>query len=364
MTPKILVISNYRDYHTTRPEANIFIGLAKKGFDITVMTYADSALVSEFEAVGIKIVDFHPEKKHDKAEIAYIRAYILEHKIDILHVFNNPSTVNGIKAAKGLDVKVVLYRGYTGNIYWWMPSDYSKFLSPRVDKIFCNSKGVEELLHRQLFFDKSKAITINKGHDLAWYNDYQPYDIRSELGLDKDAFLFINVANNRRMKGIPYLLKAFNDLPDSVDAHILLAGNGMDDPKHLKIINQGTKKDKIHILGFRPNVLNIVTSCQSFVLSSIKGESITKSVIEAMSLGKAPIITDIPGNQELVINKESGLIVKSKDSKGLMLAMKTLMEQPELCEEYGKKAKERVFTHLNTNTTIEKTKQMYLDLMK
>jgi L-malate glycosyltransferase len=362
--PKVLVISNYKDYHTTRPEANIFIGLAKLGFEIHIMTYKEAKLVEEFEAVGIKVIDNQPEKKFDKGEIATIRQYIIDNKIEIVHLFNNEAIVNGIKAAKGLDVKVVLYRGYTGNIYWWLPMDYDKFLSPRVDKIFCNSVGVEQLLHRQLFFKKDKAITINKGHDLNWYSSYEEYDIRKELGLSPDAFLFINVANNRRMKGIPYLLEAFNQLPKEVDAHLLLAGKGMDDPKHLEIINTGPRKDFVHILGFRKDVLPIVKSCNSFVLSSIKGESITKSVIEAMSLGIAPIITDIPGNIELVNHKESGLVVKSKNSASLSQAMLDLYQDKAKCSLYGENARKRVATHLNTENTILQTKVMYEDLLK
>ena len=52
MAIKVLVISNYREYHTVRPEAETFIGLAKLGFEITVMTYGDSKYVEDFERPG------------------------------------------------------------------------------------------------------------------------------------------------------------------------------------------------------------------------------------------------------------------------------------------------------------------------
>jgi len=39
---KVLVISNYRSFHTVRPEAEIFIGLAKRGVEVHVMTAGDS----------------------------------------------------------------------------------------------------------------------------------------------------------------------------------------------------------------------------------------------------------------------------------------------------------------------------------
>ncbi|MCD6090189.1 MAG: glycosyltransferase family 4 protein [Bacteroidales bacterium] len=363
MAIKVLVISDYRNYITARPEAEIFIGLAKMGFQIYIMTYKEAELVKEFEAVGIKVIDFHPKKKFDKSEIQRIRETLIEKEIDIVHLFNNPAIVKGIRASKGLKVKVVLYRGYAGNIHWYDPFSYLKFLHPRVDKIFCNSMGVEEFIQKQLLFNKNKTITINKGHNLNWYADYPPYGIKKELGLAPDTFLLINVANNRRMKGIPYLLKAINNLPKELPIHLLLVGRDMDTKENLRIIEKGGSKKRVHIIGFRKNVLNIVSACDVFVLSSIKGESITKSVIEAMSLGLAPIISDIPGNKELVINEESGLITRAKKPKELSNAILRLYENKSLREGLGRNAKKRIDSYLNINQTILKTKQLYEELV-
>ncbi len=364
MAIKVLVISDYRDYHSTRPEAAIFIGLAKMGFQVYIMTYPETPHRKEFEAAGIQIIDFHPRQKWDRAEVQRIREFMLEKKIDIVHLFNSKAIINGIRAAKKLPVKVVLYRGYTGNIHWYDPSAYYKYLNPRVDKIFCNSKGVEEQIQRQLFFDKSKTITINKGHNIEWYNHYEPYDIRQELDLAPDTFLLVNVANNRKMKGIPYLLKAFNQLPDDLPIHLLLIGRDMDDRKNLSIINKGNKKGKIHILGFKKNVLNIVAACNVFVLPSIKGESITKSVLEAMSLGITPIISDIPGNRELVVDEESGLVTQVKNTKELSEAIFRVYQDQGFCKVLGQNAQKRIATHLNTEQTVLKTKRLYEGLVQ
>ena len=362
MSIKVLVISNYRSQHTARPEAAIFFGLAKLGFDIHVMTWGDSSFVPDFRAAGMIVVDFHPKKKFDRRESDFIRQYVIDHKIDIMHLFNSPATINGIRAAKGLPVKVVLYRGYTGNIHWWDPTAYFKYLHPRVDAIFCNSIGVKQLFDRQLFFKKSKAVTINKGHDLAWY-DYEPIDIRSELGIDKDALLLVTVANNRRMKGVPYLLKAMSALPQGLNIHLLLIGRDMDTSQNLRILEKGGYKDNVHFLGFRRDVLNIEASCDIFVLPSITGESITKSVIEAMSLGVGAIISDIPGNVELVDDGVNGLVFPSKNVQALASAIEKVYNDRSLVEKFGKASKERVATVLNTEQTVIKTKKLYEDLM-
>jgi len=364
MPIKVLVISNYTDYHSTRPEASIFIGLAKLGFDIRIMTYIPTGHQKEFEEAGIKVIDFHPRKKNDRVEIKRIRDYVIQENIDIMHLFNSQSSVAGIAAAKGLPVKVLLYRGYEGNFNWWDPTAYRKYLHPRVDKIFCNSIGVEDYLKRQLIFGKDKAVTINKGHDVAWYQGYEAIDIRKELGLAPDTFLMVNVANNRRMKGIPYLLEAMNHIPADAKIHLLLVGRNMDSKKNRSIIAKGPNADKVHFLGFRTDVLNIVKACDTFVLSSLFGESITKSVIEAMSLGIAPIITDFSGNVELVEDGVSGLVVPKRNGKAIAAAVLKLYQNPEMRNKMGKAATAHIAKNLNEQNTILKTKELYESVLR
>ena len=91
---KILVISNYRPYHTARPEAEIFIGLSKLGIEIDIMTYGDAAYFNKFKEAGINVIDFHPEKKMDKGEIAFIRKHLIEGKHDIIKLYNNFSCLS------------------------------------------------------------------------------------------------------------------------------------------------------------------------------------------------------------------------------------------------------------------------------
>lgn len=359
---KLLVISDYSLYHTVRPEAEIFLGLKNKGIDVHVMTYPGSAYYEKFSKAGIHVVPFHPEKKASFNQSLKIRQYVIDHDIDILHAFNNPAIIQSIKALKGLKTKLVLYRGYCGNIHWWDPLSYRTFLHPSVDMIMCNSEGVEKLIKSQISFQKAKPITINKGHKSEWYSEIQSIDIRAENKIPEDAMLLVNVANNRRMKGIPYLLKAMGEIK-SENIHLLLIGNGMDNDKNKSIVNDRQISETVHFLGFRKDVLSIVKSCDAFVSSSIKGESITKSVIEAMSLGLAPIITDIPGNTELVVHGKSGLVVPFKNSSAIANGIKTFYKDKNLLKLIQQEAPKHIEKHLNHNATVEKLLKAYSSLL-
>lgn len=363
MSAKVLVISNYNETHTVRPEAEAFILLSKSGFDITVMTFPGSYYYEKFKENGINVIPFHPEKKYDKKEIQFIRDELIKTKYDILHLFNNKAIVNGIAAAKKLPVKVVLYRGYTGNINWWDPTAYTKFLHPRVDKITCLTDSVKNSIAKNLFFDKSKLITINKGHDVNWYNDISPANLK-DAGIPEDAFTVVNVANARRMKGTKYLLQSTYYIPKDANIHFLIVGRGRDTEKHLKIAENSPNKDKIHFLGFREDALNIVKASDVFLLSSIKGEAITKSVIEAMSLETTPVITDISGNAGLVKDKESGLVVPMKNPQKTADAVYYLYKNREECKRFGKNARLHIDKYFNIQRTVKEATDFYNSLIK
>ena len=108
--------------------------------------------------------------------------------------------------------------------------------------------------------------------------------------------------------------------------------------------------------------MNILAGCDVFVLPSIKGESITKSVIEAMSLGIPSIITDIPGNRELITNEESGLIVPAENSSRLYEAIVRLSTDQPFRKKLGINSKKRIDTHLNYKQTIQQIKRFYESL--
>lgn len=358
MKIKVLVISDYRHTNSVRPEAEMFLGLHREGIAIEIMTYADSYYGKQFKKAGIRVIDYHPEKKISRSAIQKIKEELIRGKHQFLHLFNRYGITNGIFAAWNLPTKVILYRGYTGNINWYDPTAYLKFLNPRVDKVICLAKSIEEYLHRQFVFAKSKAITINKGHDLSWYSQYTPIE-RSEINIPEDAFLVTNVANVRRMKGIPYLIEAFNHFPEDRNIHLALVGNGMDSKLLKDLIEKNKNKDKIHILGYREDALRIVAASDTFALPSIKGEATTKALIEAMALGIAPVITSIPGNRRLVYDKEQGLVIPPFDPKALAKAILEMQSDPIQRLKYGQMAQEHIQKNFNIKDSIKKTKNLY-----
>lgn len=361
---KVLVISSYDDnWNAVRPEGELFIGLYQKGVSVTIMTQGHTPYAERFRREGLSVIDFHPKKKFRRAESDFIRAELEKGAYDLLHLFNNKAIINGIRAARGLPVKVLTYRGYAGNIHWYDPSAYLTHLNPRVDAITCVSDAVKVSLDQQLFFDTSKTVVVHKGHDPAWYADVVKADL-TEFKFPPEAVVVSMVANARRMKGLPYLLEAARQLPAELPIYFLLIGRGLDSPEVLKELAGSPLEPRFRFAGFRKDVLELVKACDISVLPSIHGEGLSKVILEAMFLGNPIIMTDIGGNKGLAESGRSGLVIPPRDANALADALRKLAENEQLRQRMGKEAKAHISEHFGLQKSVDSQLEVYRKLLR
>jgi L-malate glycosyltransferase len=359
---KILVISDYREVNSSRPEAEIFIQLAEAGHSIHILSYPQATYYNDrFRSFGIEVIEQHPTRKAYLPYIRYLRQFIRMGKYDIVHAFNSYGLTNAIWAMIGLDAKLIAYRGYAGQTYWYDPMMYVKYFHPRVDHIICLSDEIRNILQYHMPWGKYKLSTIYKGHDPAWYR-YVPRFDRSTIGFSDSDILISCVANVRPFKGIPYLIQATYSLPVDLPIQFLMIGNGYDVGTVRSLIDKSPLRERIHILGYRKDSLSIVASSDASILSSTHGEALTKSVIESMCLGIAPIITNIPGNEGLVIDGISGWVVPPKDSLALAKAIIDMASDKEERLKRGKNAIVHINEHFHTRDTVRQFLELYKKL--
>jgi len=365
MTPKpirLLCISNHGDtLNSVRPEAEIFIGLSRAGMEVTVMTQRNSVYAEPMRQAGITVIDHVPTTKFSLKSIRFIRNHLKERAVDIVYAFNNMAIANTAFAAIGLPVMLVTYRGQTGNISRWDPTAYLTHLHPRVDYIVCVSRATRDDLRTQVRRPRD-VVAIYKGHDLAWYSE-TPTDL-AELGIPRNAFVVVCVANNRPRKGVPTFIQAAGLVPSDIPAWWLLVGSGMDAPEIQKLVAGSPARDRITVAGHRRDAPAIVAACQVSVLASLKREGLPKTVIEAMVYGVPPVVSDTGGSTELVVDGESGIVVQPGDAKAIARAVEDLYRDPARRESMGRAARTRIAEHFNVNQTIEQHHEFFRKILQ
>ncbi len=361
---KVLVISSYTDtWNSVRPEAEMLIGMHNAGADLTLMTQGQSEYVPRFVEQGIRVIDFHPHKKFSWASVRRIRQELKQGNYDILYLFNNKAIVNGALAAIGLPVKVVNYRGQTGNIYRHDPASYLTHLSPRVDGIIGVANAVRDDLRPRVFLPPERVVTVYKGHNLSWYEGTESADLNAEFGIPADAIKVICVANARPRKGIPLLVEAFGRLTTDQPVHLILVGDGMDSDTFKQCIADSQAQVRIHVAGFRKDVPALVSACDISVLPSLKREGLPKTVIEAMAYALPSVVTDTGGSAELIVNAECGFVVPPGDCQALSDAINALVEDAELRQTMGAAARQRLAEHFTVAHAVTDTLTFFKQLL-
>lgn len=356
MNIRVLIISNITDSASSKPDIELVNGLYRQGISVDVMIPADSAYVKIFNEYGIRVIPAHPLKKFSIGTVMRIRKEIIQGNYQIIHLFNTKAIVNGSLAAIGLIVKVIAYRGAAG-MYWYDPTAWFSHLNPRIDWLICNSNYVQQHMRRQLLFHPQKAVMIHKGMDIDWFSNTKIIS-RKELGIPDNSIIVGCVANVRRIKGVQFLLEATRFLDPALPVHFILIGTGMDSPGNMRIIESGPFKDRIHILGFRKDVYELIAACDIYIQPSLS-ESLSRSVMEAMCLGVPCIVSGIGGLIELVEHDRSGLVVERGNARAIAGAIEKLTHDPGLRKTFAKEALNRMKNTFSVQNMVLNTRKFY-----
>ncbi|OEF29484.1 glycosyltransferase family 4 protein [Vibrio rumoiensis] len=356
----ILIFSSYKDsWNSVRPEAEMFIQMVKLGHTLTIVTQGQSEYVPRFKENGIKVIDCYPTKKVCCKTIKTLRNELKSTHYDIVYAMNSKTIPNAAFACIGFkNTKMVTYRGTVGGLYRYDPTAYLTHLHPRVNGISCVAQAVTDDVKKRVWIHSDNVVTIYKGHDLSWYQA-QPIE-RSKLNLPEDAIVVTCIANARPSKGVHVLLDSASQLSDIENLHFLLIGRDMDTEKNLALAKSSGMKERIHFLGYRKDVPEILATSDMQIQPSVSGEGLPKTIIEAMSMAVPSIVTTTGGGKELLVDGESGYVVPVNDSASISEKIRLLCTSEEHRKSMGKLAQQRVIN----NFSLQDTAQLHLNFFK
>ena len=116
----------------------------------------------------------------------------------------------------------------------------------------------------------------------------------------------------------------------------------------------------VEYYGEQKDVRPFIKQCTTYILPSYH-EGLPKSVLEAMSMGRAIITTDAPGCRETVVDGENGFLVPVKDPGKLAERMEHMVFHPELQQKMGVKSRKLVvekYDVVKVNEQIAKIMQL------
>ena len=141
-----------------------------------------------------------------------------------------------------------------------------------------------------------------------------------------------------------------------------MVGEGEQRQKAEALIMELGLEGRVILQPFRQDVPDILAASDIFVLPSL-WEAFPIALLEAMSMGKAVIGTDVDGTPEIIENGENGLLIGTEDVEaGLEVSIRRLCLDKELRERLQRQAVASIYNRYNVETLARKNEEAHLRL--
>ena len=161
-------------------------------------------------------------------------------------------------------------------------------------------------------------------------------------------------------KGVEYMLKAAEQLRNKGVKFLLhIAGKDQCQDYYVPQFKESLKESFIYegvVTGTAKTEL--LKKCQVFLLPSFY-EGLPMSLLEAMSFGEVPVVTNVGSIGEVVKDGENGMFVNVRDSETIVEAITHLSEDRDMLRNFSVKSKSAILQNFSPEEYVYKLNSIY-----
>ncbi len=365
MSKRILQIIPTLDRSGAEKQLTLLAGrLDQNEFDVHVCALTRSGPLAESLAqADIPLETIGKSRKFDPAAWWRLKSHIQSLRPDLVQTWIFAANSYGRSAALSAGVRhVVASERCVDPWKSWHELTIDRWLARRTERIIVNSSGVRDFYVAQ-GIDERKFTLIPNGVEPAVPSPLSRAEVLASLGLPADARI-IGAVNRlwpqKRIKDLIWaadLLKVIRG-----DVHLLIIGEGPQLDRLLRFRRQVCIEDKVHFLGHRNDVAQLMPHFDALWLAS-EYEGLPNVVMEAMSQGVPVVATDISGNRDLVVDGETGYLVPLGHRAGFAKVTNKLLDDVALARRLGDAGRERVLHEFSIERMVERHAELYRELL-
>ena len=300
------------------------------------------------------------------AFVEILRLYRRE-RPDLVHHFTAKPIVLGSLAAKlvGIPCRMATFAGL-GYVFakaswlarvgqWLMLRIYRIVLDGRNSwVVFANPDDRELLLHHSVVANDRAVVVLSFGVDTRAF-PFTPLPAGTPVVLcaarllwDKGVGDFAAAAKLLRTRGVRarFLLAGWRDA-----AHPVAIPEA--------VLNAWQREGIVEYIGHCHDMVRLLKQSTIVVLPSKYREGVPQILIEAASIGRPVIATDVPGCREACVDGHNGRVVKPGDPEGLAEAMNQLLSNRRETEEMARRGRELAEGRFNLDRIVAETLRAY-----
>lgn len=338
---------------------NEMTAMRARGHELAVIGQTGARILGRAEEAGFQTFTVDMRGALDLPALLKLRGLIRQFRADVVNTHSSRDTQLAGMAAYTLSNRPRIVR--TRHLALPITSKFTYSVLP--DQVVSVSSFVGEYLV-SAGVPRSQVTAIPTGIDLSRYAaDQVAGDLRRELGLPDNTVLIGTVAILRIKKGHVEVLEAAKTVLETwPNVHFVIAGDGPQQANLIKRIEMLGLESRVHMLGLRRDVTNILKSLDLFVLPTYQ-EALGTAFIEAGAMGLPVIATAVDGVPEVVVDQETGLLVPAKDTPALAKAILELLGNHERRQEMGIQAKKRIEERFSREAMAEGMETLYNRLL-
>ena len=296
--------------------------------------------------------------------ITKLGVLLKDFKPDIIHCHRFDSTIVGVIASKFYKIgKVVAHVHGLNRVRGVRRRLIARTFFKNLAMTVCVSDHVrQDIVGMNSFLDEKRTKVLHNAVDidLVSHGEEAREKAMSELGLSKDTFNIVNMGRLVPTKGQIYLIDAFARAVKGNDKlRLYFVGEGRLRVELEEQVRGLGISDKVHFLGYRKDVLEILCGFDLFAFSSL-AEGLALSLVEAMA-AELPILTTSAGGLPEVFGPGGfGEMVDIGSSDAIFDALVkiTSLNENEL-KVLGAKARERAIEGFSSPVSKKNLEEIY-----
>jgi glycosyltransferase involved in cell wall biosynthesis len=327
--------------------------LQERGHRVVLLCKEDAAMQQDAVRRGIETRTPGLSGKFNPLVALRIARVAREIGADVIHTHLSTASQWGGFAGRVCGIPVVSHVHAMNSRYFFMLAD----------RMVACSEGVRRHIINQ-GVSGERVTTVYNGIDLRRFEKVmEAAEVRRSLGLPGTGPVIGCVAHLSPKKGQRYLLHAVALLRDRwPDLHCLLVGEGDMTDTLAALARELGIADRLHLLGFRGDVISVVNAMDVLVLPSVAKEGLGLALIEAALLGKPTLASNAPGIDEALEDGVSGFLVKPGNPEELAARLDFLLSDASLCDRMGRAGRQRALETFSIPAMTDQMEAIYYEL--
>ncbi len=337
-------------------------GLRARGHDLSLVVEPGSPIHGMTKARHMPVITIPMRRKNYGSAILALRRLLSQNHTAIVHTNSSRDTWTASLAARLIHARPKVIRSRHISVPL-NKNVLTRVLYRRLCDFVIVTGG--ELTRQALIerdgLDPRWVDAFPIGIDVARFCPGMPAsDLRQRLGIPNDHRLIGIVSYLRAYKGHRYFVEAAAQVLSCIkNVTFLIVGEGPEEENLRTQIKELGLTDRILLLGFCKDEVDVMRSLDIFVLPSVEADTIPQALMQALAVGLPVVSTAFGSIPDVVKQGETGLLAVPRDAASLAEHMIVMLQDESLRKRLGANGRRLVESQYSLSRMLDRLESVY-----